>query len=511
MNNIEKLYAKLHPLERKVLIVLPRIKTFNELVEESKLSEIEVMRAIQWLANKKVITIKEDIKEFAELDQNGMIYIKHGLPEKRFLKVIKGTMRVDNIRKEAKLDINEINICIGLLRRKAAIEINNDKGLSIKILPQGINLIKKDSLEETFLKSLARPREISTFSPEDMHSYNELKKRKGILKTTIRKLRFVNLTPLGKELSNLKVDQEGIIDSLTLNMLRDKSWEKKRFRAYDVEINVPNIYGGKRHFVKQSIEYAKRVWMDMGFKEMEGPMLNTSFWNFDALYTAQDHPVRDLQDTFYIKEPKNGKVPEKNLMEEVKKAHEKGTRGSTGWGYKWSIDDAKKNVLRTHTTVLSAKTIATLKKTDLPAKFFAVGRCFRNEAVDWCHLFEFNQTEGIVIDPNANFRHLLGYLKEFFKKMGYPKARFRPAHFPYTEPSLEIDVFHPVHKKWVELGGAGIFRPEVVEPLLGEAIPVLAWGPGFDRIMMEFYNLTDLRDLYRNDLKQLRNLKVWLK
>ena len=167
--------------------------------------------------------------------------------------------------------------------------------------------------------------------------------------------------------------------------------------------------------------------------------------------------------------------------------------------------------MRTHTTVLSAKTLSRLKKEDWPAKFFAVGKCFRNETLDWSHLFEFNQTEGIVVDPDANFTHLLGYLKNFFIKLGFPMARFRPAYFPYTEPSIEIDVFHPVHKTWLELGGAGIFRPEVTEPLLGEPVPVLAWGPGFDRIMLEYYKITDIRDLYKNDLAQLRSIKEWMR
>ena len=147
----------------------------------------------------------------------------------------------------------------------------------------------------------------------------------------------------------------------------------------------------------------------------------------------------------------------------------------------------------------------------MPAKFFALGRCFRNESLDWSHLFEFNQTEGIVVDPDATFRNLLGYLKQFFKKMGFEKARFRPAFFPYTEPSVEIDVFHPVHKTWLELGGAGMFRPELTIPLLGEEIPVLAWGPGFDRILMGYYEINDMRELYSNDLEQLRKIKAWNK
>ena len=150
-----------------------------------------------------------------------------------------------------------------------------------------------------------------------------------------------------------------------------------------------------------------------------------------------------------------------------------------------------------------------MKNKEFPAKYFALGKCFRNETIDWSHGFEFNQTEGIVVDEDANFRQLLGYLIEFFKKMGYKKIRIRPGYFPYTEPSLEIDVYYPKHKKWIELGGAGMFRPEVTIPLFGRHIPVLAWGPGFDRIIMEFFKIHDLRDMYKNDLNALREMKIW--
>jgi len=188
-----------------------------------------------------------------------------------------------------------------------------------------------------------------------------------------------------------------------------------------------------------------------------------------------------------------------------------GDTGSKGWRYTYSKEEASRILLRTHTTVLSAQTIAGLKKEDLPAKFFNVGKVFRNESLDWKHLFEFYQVDGIVIDPNANLKHLKGYLKLFYKKMGYEKVRMRPAHFPYTEPSLEVDVFHPEKKEWIELGGAGIFRPEVVKTLLGFDCPVLAWGQGMGRIISEYWKITDIRDLYKNDLKQLKEMKMWLK
>ena len=166
-------------------------------------------------------------------------------------------------------------------------------------------------------------------------------------------------------------------------------------------------------------------------------------------------------------------------------------------------------MLRTHTTCLSSQTLAKLKKEELPAKYFAIGKCFRNETVDWKHGFEFNQTEGIVIDPKANLRNLLGYLKEFAKKMGFERVKFQPSFFPYTEPSVEGVVLHEGRKEWIEVFAAGIFRPEVTIPLLGEQTPVLAWGPGFDRLMMMAYEISDMRNLYSNDLKMLREIPFW--
>jgi len=139
-----------------------------------------------------------------------------------------------------------------------------------------------------------------------------------------------------------------------------------------------------------------------------------------------------------------------------------------------------------------------------------VGKCFRNETVDWNHGFEFNQTDGIVVDENVNFRNLLGYLKQFAEKMGFKKVRFRPAYFPYTEPSVEGDVWDEERKEWVEVLAAGIFRPEVTEPLFGKPIPVLAWGPGFDRMLMKFYGIKDMRELYKNNLTKLRKIKFWI-
>lgn len=509
--DIKKIINSLHPLERKVLPVLNKCTYLNDIIKETNLQEVEVMRALQWLQNKDIIKIKEDITEIVELDKLGKEYSKNGLPEINFLKSLKGTMPLNDITNKSKIKKDEINISIGTLKSKAAINLTKkDNKLYVEITGQGKAVLEKESLEENFLKKQF-PVEIKNLKDEEKFALENLKKRKEIIKISLSKLKKAELTEFGKKIISSKIDTKDIVDTLTPAMLKTGSWKNKKFRGYDLKINVPKIYGGKRHFVRDAIDYIRKLMVGFGFKEMKGSILQTSFWNFDSLFTAQDHPVRELQDTFYIKDPELGKLPDKSLVNRVKQAHEKGIAGSTGWQSNWSEKEARKNVLRTHTTVLSARTLAAIKKSELPSKFFAIGRCFRNETLDWAHLFEFNQFEGIVIGEDVNFRHHIGFLREFFRRLGFEKSRFRPAYFPYTEMSLEIDVFHPIHKKWIELGGTGIFRPEVVVPLLGKDIPVLAWGIGFDRIIMDYYNIKDMRDLYKNDLKKIREAKSWMR
>ena len=505
---IRELAETLHPYERKILPFLKDNKSLDEIVKASRMKEIEVMRALQWLENKNIISIKKELKEVINLGTNGRLYLQKGLPEKRFLRAIGNIADIKQIQEKAGLSKDEIDICLGILRKKTAIEIM--PGMRIKITDNGKKLLQKPSFEELFLKQL--PLNSADLTQEQKYAFNGLKKRKDIIKADIVTERKVGLAKLYDELIKAKISFKNIIDDLNPTIIKQGTWQNKSFRRYDIKINVPIISGGRRHFVNEAVEYIKRVWLEMGFKEMQGLLLQTSFWNFDALFTAQDHPAREMQDTFFIKNPEKGKLPDKKLVEAVKSAHENGFKtGSLGWRYKWNPETTMKNVLRTHTTVLSARTIAALKKEELPAKFFTVGKCFRNETVDWSHLFELCQVEGIVVDPDVNFKNLAGYLTAFYKKLGYDKVRIRPGYFPYTEMSAEVDVFHPVKKEWIELGGSGIFRPEVVKPLLGIEVPVLAWGLGMERAISMYYGITDIRDLYKNDLKQLREIKAWLK
>ncbi|MCH8329098.1 MAG: phenylalanine--tRNA ligase subunit alpha [Nanoarchaeota archaeon] len=509
--DIEKIISTLHTFERKVLPVLKETSSFEKIAEKTKLQKVEVRRALQWLQKKKIIRVNKTLKEVISLDENGLKYKEKGLPEKTFLgEVAKGSCSLDAIEKRSNLSKQELGISLGNLKSKAAIEIKKEKEIIVSITDNGKKLLEKGFPEEEFLKKNF-PINASELKDLDKLTLENLKKRNRIVKVNIIKIINAELTEIGRKIVEHGINESAIIDRLTSSAIKSGAWKNKKLRSYDVKINVPNISGGRTHFVNQAIQYIKRIWLDMGFKEMTGNSVQTSFWDLDALFVPQDHPARDMQDTFYIKNPKYGKLP-KELEKRVKATHENGwTTGSKGWQYKWSESIAKENLLRTHTTVLSAQTIAKLKKENLPAKFFSVGKVFRNETLSWKSLFEFIQVEGIVVDPNANFMNLKGYLKEFFAKMGFPDIRIRPAHFPYTEPSAEIDVMHPVKKEWVELGGSGIFRPEVVKPLLGEAVPVLAWGLGMERTIMEYYNITDIRDVYKNDLKQLKEAKIWMK
>lgn len=504
--DINKLIESLSPHERKILPFLDS-ENIVEICKKSNLDKVSVLRAMEYLQNKGILKINFIKKKIIELGVNGALYKKKGLPERRLLNLLneKRIIPLKEAQKLSGLSNDEFKASLGSLKKKALIGLN--KG---KVVFNGSPAeIAKKTLEEHLLDAI--PVDYDSLEPEQQFALKNLQLRREIVEIVEQKEIHFGLTDLGKQIVKLKIKSEDLIEQITPELLKsEKNWKGKRFRRYDVTSGLPELNGGKRHFVNQSLDYVRKIWLDMGFREVSGNMLQLSFWNFDALFTAQDHPVRDMQDTFFV--DKKVELPQdKKLIENVKKSHEVGVGGSKGWRYSWDEEAAKKLVLRTHTTSLSARELTTLNEKDLPVKIFALGKNFRNETVDWAHGFEFYQTEGIVVDKNANFRHLLGYLKQFYKKMGFDKIRFRPAYFPYTEPSVEVDVWHPEKKVWLELGGAGIFRPEVSITLLGKNIPVLAWGQGVDRIIMDYYKIKDLRELYKNDLTQLRKIKFWMK
>lgn len=499
----KELVNSLHEHEKRILKSLENKKssTIQEIHQETGLNKDSIEKASLWAKVKGLLIIEEKTSDHFKLTKEGNEYLQEGFPEKNLLKeVLRGEKSISSLKDKVK----RFEIALSWAKKNNWISIQ--KG-NVELTNKGMKALNEKIPEEKILEQINQGNYL--LEKTDKIALDNLEKR-GSLKKITEKKKEISLTPLGKKiLPNLVIKDE--IGQLSVDMLKSRSWKGKVFRPYDISIPSTKIYPAKKHYITQIIEYIKKIWTEMGFKEMTGPLLDISFWNFDALYQPQDHPARDLADTFYMKVPEKGKLPSLDLVKMVKETHENGGEtGSLGWQYKWDPEFAKTCIMRTHTTSLSAKTIANLKPDDLPAKYFSVGRCFRNETLDWKHLAEFYQSEGIVVGEDVTFRHLQGYLKRFFNKMGFPKARFRPAYFPYTEMSLEVEVWHPEHKQWMELGGSGIFRPEVVKPLLGKDVPVLAWGLGFDRLIMDKYKLDDIRKLYLSDLKHLREAKIWL-
>jgi len=507
--NINNIIKSLHPLERKLLEVMKASKplTLESLQKASGLKQVEVMRALQWLSNKKIIELTSIKKKLIFLDSNGQKVKEAGLPEKRVILFLKK-------KKQASLSVlkNEfgevIGFSIGLLKKKAAITTEKtDKGLILKITKVGEKLLEKESLEEKFLKKNF-PLNEDNLSPEDKFAIDSLKSRKSFLKLETKNVYTIKITKLFTDIIKQKMFNESYIEKLSPEILKSGLWRTMKFRPYDIHADVPMLNIGKSHYVNQAIDHIKKIWLSMGFQEMRGTKAQSAFWDMDSLFVPQDHPAREMQDTFYL-DVKPAKLPK--VFDTVKKMHEQGDEESKGWGGKFKKEISSQVMLRTHTTVLSALEIANLKEEDLPKKFFKVDKVYRNEALDWKHLFELHQVEGIVVDENANFTHLLGYLKEFYAKLGHNKIRLRPAHFPYTEPSVEVEYFNKKKNAWVELGGAGMLRPEVTKMLFGKEIPVLAWGQGMERAISQYYDIHDIRDLYNNDIKQLRTIKSHLK
>jgi phenylalanyl-tRNA synthetase alpha chain len=248
----------------------------------------------------------------------------------------------------------------------------------------------------------------------------------------------------------------------------------------------------------------------MGFTEMSTDrFVESGFWNFDTLFVPQQHPARDLQDTFYVSDPAVADKPaDTEYWDNVREVHENGKYGSIGYRYPWKADESLRLVLRTHTTAISAAMLHKLAQNPGPARYFSIDRVFRNETVDATHLAEFHQVEGVIADYDLTLGGLIGFMKEFFKKMGIDDLRFKPAYNPYTEPSMEIFGEHKGLGKWVEIGNSGMFRPEMLESMgLPKDLRVYGWGLSLERPTMIRYKVSNIRELlgHKVDLGFIEN------
>jgi phenylalanyl-tRNA synthetase alpha chain len=474
--------------EKKILLTLYKKSkiTPEELASTSTLPIEAAMQSAFLLAEKGLCEVKETITTIYNLTKEGETYAQISLPERQIISLLTAPLSLDELKQ--KFPPQMVGIALGWLRKKNWARIEGDM-----IIPSGK---AEPGEDENILEKL----KVGPLS-ELGESVKDLIKRKLVEKTE-KKSRIITITGSGKalEASGLTIEEE--IAQLTPTIITSGSWKTARLRPYNIHTPVKPVYGAKIHPYQRLINEMRQIFLEMGFTEIKGDVVQSSFWNFDALFQPQDHPAREMQDTFHL-------ATECDLPEEyiapVKEMHETGGGISRGWGGKWNEDVSRKQVLRTHTTVVTIKYLA--DHPDPPVKAFCIDRAYRREAIDPTHTPEFEQLEGVVMDKGVSFKNLLGCLTEFYHRMGFEEVRFRPGYFPYTEPSVEPEVYIGSRGKWVELGGAGIFRKEVTLPL-GIKYPVLAWGLGVSRVAMLRLGLKDLRELYQSDIDWLRKSTV---
>jgi phenylalanyl-tRNA synthetase alpha chain len=452
-----------HEIEKKIISVL---KTESKLTPEkleklTQLSPDQIRRGIEWLKLKELAIVNESKNTNFSLGKNGLESFQKGLPERRLLDLIKkNSMTISDLQKKLG---SVFGPAMGLAKRNDWVSSNGNE-ISLKNYPSSLpgektlKQIGEDAISESILEK------------NDLAS---LLKRPDFLVENIVKTKEISLSK----------------NAQTLDVTGSDSG------AIDVEAKVPEVFVARTHPLKDTIDEIREIFVTLGFTEILGNMTQPSFWNFDALFTPQDHPARELQDTFYLDGISSKKIGTPEQIRKVSESHKK------NWRYYWDINEARKMVLRTHTTCVTIKHLAENKPDE--ARVFSLGRVFRNEKVSYKHLVEFNQIEGVVVGKDASLRNLMGIQREFYKRIGITKIKFWPTFFPYTEPSLQTMVYNERLGKWIELFGMGIFRPEVTKPL-GITKPVLAWGGGIERIAMLKYGLDDVREFYNNNLKWLR-------
>ncbi|KAJ5709235.1 Phenylalanine--tRNA ligase alpha subunit [Penicillium malachiteum] len=383
--------------------------------------------------------------------------------------------------------------------------------------------IKKDSdkLRATKESIVDETRELllsvqSTKSLSDSKVLADLKRRKLVTVSKEITYKFSKGPKYAREFVKEETD-------LTPEMLASGSWKTANLKAYNFNAKGAPTPSGALHPLNKVRSEFRNIFFEMGFQEMPtNRFVETGFWNFDALFVPQQHPARDLQDTFYIADPLHADPPREDPVDDphrlqlaqtssetqnkpldyqqywdnVHEVHEKGKFGSIGYRYPWNADESLRLVLRTHTTSVSAYVLHQLAANPRPARFFSIDRVFRNEAVDATHLAEFHQIEGVIADFGLTLGGLIGFMEVFFKKMGIHQLRFKPAYNPYTEPSMEIFGYHEGLGKWVEIGNSGMFRPEMLESMgIPKGMQVYGWGLSLERPTMIKYGVSNIREL----------------
>lgn len=442
------------------------------------------------LKEKGYVETKEIVKEWYELTEEGKRCVEVGLPETRLCNILNSKesgVDLEELKKE--FDEREISAALGWGKRCGVLEIDRT-GIRPKVI------LKRKVLPELegLLRKISSKPDKGSLSPGELVGVKELERRGLVALRTSKTLilELVREAPV-QELETCRV--------LTSDILKSGKWRSLRLSPYDVTASPPAILIGKKHPYLEFLEEVKEILYAMGFEEATGPYVESEFWNFDALFQAQDHPARAIHDSFRVKGVLHHIDAPEDLISKVKSAHENGGgTGSRGWGYKWSREIASRPILRSQTTSVSVRYLSQHRVP--PIKAFCLSKVFRPDVIDSKHMVEFCQLDGIMGDYGINVKHLLGILNEFAMQLGFKEIKFKPSYFPFTEPSIEAYVKHPT-LGWIECLGSGLFRPEVTKPL-GIDFPVIAWAFGIDRLAMIRLGVDDIRELHTSNLGRLR-------
>lgn len=445
---------------------------------------------------------KEDV---FSLTPFGLDIISKGSPEFLFYSALPENSKISKEDLMAILGKDLFQTGMNQCMRLRLCKLDKNGGLFFE--KNAENQLQSDLLKKQLVEFVKRPNDITVFSknPSELQKIVATLQRRKILSKSVRSSFEVTK---GKSFGDNRVKKP----MLTPEMIKSGSWRETKFKKYNFEAKGLTLESGCLHPLLKVREEFREVLLAMGFEEMDtSKYVESSFWNFDALFQPQQHPARDAHDTFFLKTPSGSlEKVDKDYVDRVKAMHEHGGDiESIGWRYKWSKSEAEKNLLRTHTTAVSSRVLYSLaqKKEFAPMKRFSIDRVFRNESIDATHLAEFHQIEGFVVDYDLTLGDLMGVVSEFFKRVGILDIKFKPAYNPYTEPSMEIFGYSGELGKWIEVGNSGMFRPEMLRAMgFDERVSVIAWGLSLERPTMIKYQIGNIRELFGHkvDLNVIR-------
>ncbi len=504
---------ELHPLEVKVLLRYGGGDTVSHarLAADLGYNVGQASQALSWLAAKGFAAeTARTTRVFYEITDFGRECIEKGTYEQRIVDLLASeALALPEIAKRLGIEAKDVGSAFGGLSKDKVLAMDAEKRAALAPGGREILGLRQAALQSLLSRAATQPLDEAGLSAKEKELAGSQAKKRGAAGSLFRLVEREEVSftltadGLAAAAALKKAGTTGEeAGALTPEMLKSGAWQTVQFRRYNIDVPPSRVPLGRGNPYCTFLSRLKDKLASLGFEEFDGPLVETEFWNGDALFMPQFHSARDIHDVYYVKEPLRAKAIEQPWLDQVAATHENGwTTGSRGWGYKFDRDFTRRLILRSQGTALSAKTLPHAK---VPGKYFGVVRCFRYDRVDATHLADFYQTEGIVLGEEVNLRTLLGLLKMFAEEVAMAKeVKYVPGFFPFTEPSVEVHIRHP-SLGWFELGGSGIFRPEVTEPL-GIKVPVLAWGLGIDRMALSSMGLHDIRALFTNSIEDVRS------